>query len=124
MPVFFVLSDDYNPNVAPEILICLNKVGKNIGLYIGKNWFVEIVIGKANIHFYGMLDLGTQCKKNEPLRKFRFVMPNLKLRPKMVGPYLWLSVFFELSWVSDSDVKHFLQESVEQRILIWSLTGC
>jgi hypothetical protein len=31
---FFVLGDDYNPNAAPEIMICLNKVGKNIGLYI------------------------------------------------------------------------------------------
>jgi len=27
---FFVLGDDYNPNVAPEFLICLNKVGKAI----------------------------------------------------------------------------------------------
>jgi hypothetical protein len=31
VPAFFVLGDDYNPNAAPEILICLNKVGKNVG---------------------------------------------------------------------------------------------
>jgi hypothetical protein len=25
--------------------------------------FVEIVIGKSDIHFHGMLDLGTECKR-------------------------------------------------------------
>jgi hypothetical protein len=34
VPAIFVLDDDYNPNTAPEILICLNKVGKNVGLSI------------------------------------------------------------------------------------------
>jgi hypothetical protein len=34
VPAFFVLGDDYNPNAAPEIFICLNKVGKNVGLSI------------------------------------------------------------------------------------------
>jgi hypothetical protein len=57
VPVFFVLGDVYNPNAAPEILICLNKVGKHIGLY-NINRFVEIMISKANIHFPRMLDLG------------------------------------------------------------------
>jgi hypothetical protein len=32
VPVFFVLGDVYNPNAAPEILICLNKVGPDTGL--------------------------------------------------------------------------------------------
>jgi hypothetical protein len=31
---FFNLGDDYNLNIAPENLLCLNKVGMNIGLYI------------------------------------------------------------------------------------------
>jgi DNA-binding protein len=30
VPAFFVLGDDYNPNAAPEIFDCLNKVGKNV----------------------------------------------------------------------------------------------
>lgn len=37
--------------------------GKNVGLITGKKYFVEIVIGNPNIHFYGMLDSGTP-KKN------------------------------------------------------------
>ena len=36
-------------------------VGKNIGLFAEKNWFVEFVIGKSNIHFPGMFDAGTLC---------------------------------------------------------------
>ena len=61
MPAFFVVGDCYEPNIAPKILICLNKVGKDIGLYGCMNWFVETVIGKLNLHFSGMLDLGTIC---------------------------------------------------------------
>ena len=53
---FFNLVDDYNLNIAPQNLLCFNKFGKPIGLYIGKNWFVEIVIGKPNIYFFGMFD--------------------------------------------------------------------
>ncbi|MHC4076538.1 MAG: hypothetical protein ACYSRZ_09050, partial [Planctomycetota bacterium] len=48
---FFVLGDDYNPNAAPEILVCLNKVGKNSGLYIYYKW-----IGRSNEHFYSISD--------------------------------------------------------------------
>jgi len=70
---FFVLGDDYNPNVTPEFLICLNKVGKNIGPY-NMNWFVEIVIGKSNIHFSGMLDLGTEDTIIAVLKFFVFVI--------------------------------------------------
>ena len=35
MPAFFVVGDDYNPNIARKILTYLNKVGKHIGLYNG-----------------------------------------------------------------------------------------
>ena len=44
--VFFILGDDYNPNTPPEVLICLNKAGKDIGLY---KYF--ILISRSNIHF-------------------------------------------------------------------------
>ena len=47
---FFRLGGCYEANIAPEKSRCLNKAGKNIGLYTGKNCFIEFVIGKSSIH--------------------------------------------------------------------------
>ncbi len=47
--------------------------GKNIGLN-NMNWFAEIVIGKSNILFPEMLDLGTESNKNKGSKKYLFVI--------------------------------------------------
>jgi hypothetical protein len=51
VPALFDLSDDYNPNAAPEILICLNKVGKDSGRYT-----CLIRTGISNVQFYIICD--------------------------------------------------------------------
>jgi hypothetical protein len=51
--------------------------GKNLGPY-NLNWLVDIVIGKANTHFSGMLNSGTKSNKNIGWKKCIFAMANLQ----------------------------------------------
>ena len=71
VPAFLILGDDYYPNTAPEILICLNKVARILdSIY---ELMFEIVIGRSNMHFHGMLNLGTEGKIRQSTKLTQYV---------------------------------------------------